>query len=779
MMRMSRKSFIVLLAVGFAFLTFIFRYAYFVSYIRFPIASGIDTVGHVELGKYYAQYIFPSIWGWAPRWFGGMPFPQFYPPFFYILAAFISKILPFLHYELVFKFLILFLSLIIPGLLIVVTSRITKSRISLVVAGAAGLFLLMTPFGKYDTLGVSLGSTFSVGLVTHVLAFDCLLLWIAMFLESHRSRLAYYSSIVLLALTALSSVHVIFIVFAVYFFSFCFFRKKVSVMRFYIVPGLLSVGLAGFWLLPLSTVYSIMPTQSFGLTNGIGAPNLWAIVVTWWPTAIVMLGAVIGSVYQRNKRVWILLLASLCVIVSILVSLDKIFIRLPFHTYRLLPFVYFSGAVAAGYIYDLAAERWKGEKVRVGLALAIAALFAIAWLPYRNVVSTKIFYSNYSKDNAFGLAAYMQDKQGMFAVEVAPNARSLYYLIEQEQPENLRSNYSIFVDSSLGSIFQVPFRDSITARGGEYLTVHTLLTRPAFNVKNSDRIVARAKTLGISYLIVQSAAMKTLLAKTPEMTLDASFGNWSIFHLGEVRDAQVVPYQPALFFGDLGVKGVDQSSVNFFLLQEKLFLDNDLDLTIAKSPATKLDQNDDLSQFSSAIISSYDYHDREKARTILDQYAAGHHLILVASSDPLFAELKSDLQDNPLVSFVEYDTAQSGSELSRLCERAADSVLALLEQNKIPVASSPEVAAVFSRNRINLALSTTSSQELPVLVRSSYFPSWQRADGEAAYLATPAYVLTFVKNSAELDFKKPLAVPLGAVLTIFSALTIGLMMCYE
>src|ERR1044072_7251644 len=52
-----------------------------------PAISGVDASGHVALLHLYAIHIYPDIQGWVPEFFGGMPFPVYYPPLFYWLGA--------------------------------------------------------------------------------------------------------------------------------------------------------------------------------------------------------------------------------------------------------------------------------------------------------------------------------------------------------------------------------------------------------------------------------------------------------------------------------------------------------------------------------------------------------------------------------------------------------------------------------------------------------------------------------------------------------------------
>src|SRR6266849_3729393 len=51
------------------------------------IARAWDGSGHFALAQLYDRTIFPDVFGWTHAYFGGMPFPNFYPPLFYWLVA--------------------------------------------------------------------------------------------------------------------------------------------------------------------------------------------------------------------------------------------------------------------------------------------------------------------------------------------------------------------------------------------------------------------------------------------------------------------------------------------------------------------------------------------------------------------------------------------------------------------------------------------------------------------------------------------------------------------
>jgi len=50
-----------------------------------------DGTGHYALAQIYDQSIFPDTFGWTHAYFGGMPFPNFYPPLYYWLIAILRR----------------------------------------------------------------------------------------------------------------------------------------------------------------------------------------------------------------------------------------------------------------------------------------------------------------------------------------------------------------------------------------------------------------------------------------------------------------------------------------------------------------------------------------------------------------------------------------------------------------------------------------------------------------------------------------------------------------
>ena len=54
-------------------------------------SRGWDGTGHYAIGLLYSDLTFPDSFGWTNDYFGGMPFPNFYPPTFYWCVALLQR----------------------------------------------------------------------------------------------------------------------------------------------------------------------------------------------------------------------------------------------------------------------------------------------------------------------------------------------------------------------------------------------------------------------------------------------------------------------------------------------------------------------------------------------------------------------------------------------------------------------------------------------------------------------------------------------------------------
>jgi hypothetical protein len=51
----------------------------------------LDGTGHYAVAHLYSQSTFPDTFGWTHAYFGGMPFPNFYPPLYYWAVSALAR----------------------------------------------------------------------------------------------------------------------------------------------------------------------------------------------------------------------------------------------------------------------------------------------------------------------------------------------------------------------------------------------------------------------------------------------------------------------------------------------------------------------------------------------------------------------------------------------------------------------------------------------------------------------------------------------------------------
>src|ERR1043165_6233278 len=166
-------------------------------------AHATDGSGHWGVAQIYNAGIFPDTFGWTDAYFGGMPFPNFYPPLFHWLVGLLGAtgLLPF---GAGFQLCLLVPTLLMPAAVWLLARRLSggSARVALTSACACVLMLVNMRF-QTSTCGLDYASTFVAGFYTQPLGFVLLLAWFAAYVRARRSRLCASASCVLLALTVL------------------------------------------------------------------------------------------------------------------------------------------------------------------------------------------------------------------------------------------------------------------------------------------------------------------------------------------------------------------------------------------------------------------------------------------------------------------------------------------------------------------------------------------------------------------------------------------------
>src|SRR6266404_4350732 len=163
-------------------MVFVFTGKLWVAIWRGELSRAWDGTGHSAIAQIYDQTIFPNTFGWTGSYFGGMPFPNFYPPLFYWCVAL-------LHHTHLFSFASSFkLMVVLPVLLMPAAIWLLAwflSNRNKVVAAAATLasVLLLVDLRIMGTLlaGLDYFSTFQIGLYTQPLGFVLMIAWFVVY----------------------------------------------------------------------------------------------------------------------------------------------------------------------------------------------------------------------------------------------------------------------------------------------------------------------------------------------------------------------------------------------------------------------------------------------------------------------------------------------------------------------------------------------------------------------------------------------------------------------
>ncbi len=301
----KRSSILILLLGSFAALVL-----YFSQVIRHIFGSmgsaAWDGSSHQALAEIYSTSIFPNTFGWADTTFGGMPFPNFYPPAQVWLAALLhhSHLLsPGSAFKLAVLIPVLLLPLVFSIAALAISGRNTLAASSSVIIS---LFLLAdSRFYLRFNSGIDLFSTFQLGLYAQALGFVLLALWLSIYLSDSQAWWKSGLSTITLALTILSHFFVAITAFVFVTATLlsdgwkCWqalgsgeFRPTVNRLLGRLAVVLVGVLLAFFWLAPVFSEYEYFVTRPNPVNlSRYFSPVLWSYCVV---------AAIGAAIWRRN-----------------------------------------------------------------------------------------------------------------------------------------------------------------------------------------------------------------------------------------------------------------------------------------------------------------------------------------------------------------------------------------------------------------------------------------------------------------------------------------------
>ncbi len=757
---------------------FLVNMKYFVTYLGLPVVTGWDGSSHAAIGQYYAEHIFPRTWGWVPNWFGGMPFPQYYPPLFYFILALIYKVLPIFSYNTIFKWFVLILTFSIPPALFFITKKVTKKEIIAWISGlsTAGLLLYFNSTPDVSIYGVSIRATFNNGEITQTLGFFVFIIWTCYFIYIENSRNARYVSIIFLSLVFLSNVHIVLPA-AIFFFTTFFVRGIIGDkfkkwdwewIRLYTLQGFVPLFATAFWYIPMLVNYKYTPASSLYFGEILDPIKRLASIL------ILIISALYISFRRKNWEIFIYSLSTLIVATVTFSGIENIFHSLPLHADRWLAIVYFVGPISTSYALYYIITKFKKPLSRIFITGGILILISAHLWYFGQAIDYSGFYFDYAKDpmsNVITTLKKIQEKgSGMLTIE---------YMWTNNQPvtfvfnalaglEGIKTDYIVFRESSISSIFFTSIRNQFSHIHECWNLRSSLCLNTTFMNQPIEDKIKRAEFMGIQYIFVRSKPLQDNLAKA-KATLVFDQNNWKVFELPATSTTQVVSgtSEPVLLFFDVDLKKFDSSNYyNYITFMEEAYSFNFYDPFFAETNDLNLDTSTDLDKFRTIIISKYQYKNLDSAFQRLEKYSQKNNIILISDySNPLFNRL-SDLnrKNHKIAIFQKGDfNPVIFSYIKSIDKKITPATIKDIDEND---------------KEIKITMGT-SSPNTPILIKTSYFPWWKRTDGKPIYMATPTYMLTFTDGeNLDIKFTTPWYLYLGIGVSSLTTLLVLISFIY-
>lgn len=759
-----------------------------------------DGSGHWGVAQIYNASIFPDTFGWTDAYFGGMPFPNYYPPLFHWLVGLLGAtgLLPF---GAAFKLVLFVPTLLMPAAVWLLARRLSGGSAKVALAsGCACVLLLVNMRFQTSTCGLDYASTFVAGFYTQPLGFVLLLAWYAVYVRARQSRMRAAGSCILLALTVLGNFFNAFtaamLVTATLAFDLLSLRAATDedarararrTLAAHFVTPLVALALCLFWLVPMATTYQYFVTRPLVIPlSGLITPWLWA----WYAVAAV--GVVLWWRRSEDKesqgfaRAYILtsLALAACVVFASTVAPPWF----PLQAFRFLSTLNFMLALPVGVAAGVALDFFKVEVRRPRGAGAVVRHVTVVVLA---VVAFGLFQSS---RRTGGLAFYapQEDERLEAVLRFAREHREGRYMVEAlnlvdnplhaDSPalnaflgaQGNEAQGVVYREASPNSVFFNALTNAVSTGKDSFGISSVLADDLDFAAQPLARHLERARWLGVRYVVAESDELKEKLTREPSVAARQDFERWSVFEIGGgvAPRARALDYRPALVVSEFSVKGRRRGDFDFVRLAEEQFNDGWFDVLLARSAETKIDRLTNLEDFGALVIDRYDCDDESRAFALLRDFAQRRALVLLSSDAPLFRRVQSSLSEFPHAHVVERPPAEPPGERvesfqpsfhydESLIRRLWRDVRAALESEKVAVNEDPSDGASASvktqlgRNEMTLTpAATRAATDLPLLVATTYSPDWRAREGNRIYPATPFFMLTFARGPVHLAYTR-------------------------
>ncbi|HEX6035806.1 MAG TPA: hypothetical protein VFY83_15305, partial [Anaerolineales bacterium] len=575
-----------------------------------------DGTGHYALAQIYDQSIFPDTFGWAHAYFGGMPFPNFYPPLFYWLIALLHQTHLF-SFNGSFKLVLATSVLLLPVAIWVMAWAVSLKNRLVANSAACAILPLLVDKRFFYPLGLGHASTFLVGLYTHPLGFVLLVAWYGIYLKAHLQKWRFVAASLLLMLASLSNFFAaitatLFVAATIVVDLVKYFRATGREGRLearkaliaHVISPFIAAGLASFWLFPMLGASEYLVSRPYtGPFNELIPPVMFA----WY--AISLVGIVCWV--RRPTESMAPFLASLSALaISVIASFLLPPRWIPFQAPRFLVTLNFLLAVPVGVAVAFALNKlrtFSGSAITRRLtAFGIPAALLIGLMMWIEPPSYGLaFFPTNESERIDSVLRFAQERRdGRYLVEVPPfsrpgpalDSRALNSYLGLQGNEALSLS---FREASPNIIFFNSLASAFSTMPDNYGFSSVLVSDLDFIQQPLAQHLRRARLVGVKYLVIFTPQMKDRLSKEAEIESRNDFGAWTVFALrGEPAPrARTLDSKPALVVSKFSLKQRRSDESDFVRWAEEQFAGGWFDVLLARSPETKIDRLQELDQF--------------------------------------------------------------------------------------------------------------------------------------------------------------------------------------
>lgn len=720
------------------------------------LPGGWDGVPHYAIAELYARRLFPALSGWMPEYFAGMPFPNFYPPTFYLLVAGLTRIG--LSTRAAFLGVQTVASAAVPLLTYLCARRIARSRIAGLVAGAltTGAMVDHNPLWR---AGISLPSTFDAGLSTQLLGHCLLLLFYHSLLRADRRRASAAIAALCFGLVVVTNVHMVWAA-ALLFVPLAAARvlsarsmpDRRRAIVLHAAIGAAAVLVSAAWVLPMITTLRLVPTQAMP-----PAPP-GAVAFAFLRLGGYLLFGALAAWQRRDPRA-IALAAGLALLLAFTVlpsarwlALDDLALQ-PLRI--VIPFAFLM-PVLVGYLVSAVRDIVRRPNATLAAGLACAAVFfwhfKIETRPEGNVTDAQVA----SYDGVLRALAGRHD--GRVLVEMGTGVISEPFALQAlAGASGAHALTTVFRESALNVLFAVPLRNSFSA-SPEAFGVDHKIDGADMAGDPPERHLARLRLFNVRYFAAQSDDVKARLQRFPGVRRASPEGEWELYALEAPAPGHaVVPaFEPVLTFAGFSVKPRPDDGLDFARLGEEMLAAGRLDVPLALSMCERLEECDDWDRFRTALLIEPRYRDMGRALDALERFTRDRHLVVLSSGDPLVAALAALAR--PTIHVIDPPAPPPATKAGRLrwARDASAGLLDAIDAVREPLRGAPSVTfAELDGDRAAVTLDREPDRPVPIWIRQGYFPSWTNLEGEPVYMATPTFQLTFTRRRCvDLRFER-------------------------